>query len=270
MAARRRGATGGGPGTNQYAVRGRGSQNVDKARAETFAHGPAVAASPVFPPDATFEELVEHAFDHYREVCTAAGVDWQLELIEGRARGENAATVAAARLWADTTGRFLPIADIPEVWPLLVAGGPDVEMPTREAVQDPRFPAVLLTVLADRGPEWAVDIADHQNAPVDVLERFARSDDVAQRYAVARNPRLPAGTLAALAVDREMVVRAELTANPALTAELAALLADDPEPMVRRNAAGAPATPRVVLEGLTHDPDPQVRNTAHNARRVTR
>jgi hypothetical protein len=82
--------------------------------------------------------------------------------------------------------------------------------------------------------------------------------DMGARWAVAKNPHTPTGTLSMLAKDKINLVRALVAANPSTPSNILETLFND-EKIVRDGLSGNPNTPSRLLKILSKDNDKMVR-----------
>ena len=123
---------------------------------------------------------------------------------------------------------------------------------------------------------------------VTMLERLAHSADMSVRWAVAKNPHTPVGTLELLSKDSvnlvralvatnintpkpilqllfndEKIVRDGLSGNPSTPLKLLFILADDSDAMVRMRVLENPSCTKELCERLLNDSAPNVHQAAH-------
>ena len=207
---------------------------------------PVSSGSP-FPPEASFDELVEWSLAQYRAECVSAGVDAEVELIEGRLEGRSVSQVAVRRLWVDGVTDPLALA---RVWPLVAVDGGATML--TQVVRHPLCPPAILEHLAGR-PLWRADAVGHPQVPVRVLVECGADPDRRVRIAVASNARTPVDVLERLAVDPEWDVREAVARNRVTPPELLHELAADEDVDVRRAVASNLSRSRETLELLAGD-----------------
>ena len=214
-------------------------------------------------PDLPFDQLIEQAFDLYKAICEAEGVDWQAELTEGRMTGRTVHEVAIERLRQDPDGgRQRRIGDVPWVWPLALAGPDPSTDHITSILWAADIPASIWQKIAASSERRAVDAARAKHTPASVRETLARHEQTSVRSAVAVNECTPREILMMLTADPWPGVRERVAMNRKCPLDALEVLAADPDPRVRRTVASEPRTPREVLEVLAADTVVEVRDGA--------
>ena len=166
---------------------------------------------------ATYEQLLDDAWQAHRDACHHAGIDPDVDLIETRLAGASAAAAAAVRILhaaGHTPARTIHNATATDT-------GPDLADYT--AWQLRATPAVFPLIVEAGVPKVCGRIAV-LGLPRPLVERMARHEDRDVRAAIAG-------------------------VSPNL-GEFADVLAADPSPMVRRQLAGNRTAPRETLERM--------------------
>ncbi|QDD68184.1 HEAT repeat domain-containing protein [Caminibacter pacificus] len=100
------------------------------------------------------------------------------------------------------------------------------------------------------------------------LERYANSNCVEIRKAVASSYNVPVTLLAKLAKDPDVEVKKSVAINPNTPSYILAKLAKDPDSEVRELVLYNLNTPEFVIKHLTNDPDKKVREEAKSMLRI--
>ena len=112
-----------------------------------------------------------------------------------------------------------------------------------------------LSDVEDMASRWAV--AKNHHTPSDVLEKLAKDKINLVRALVATNPNTPASLLGTFFSD-EKIVRDGLSGNPNTPEKFLKVLAMDGDKMVRMRVAENPGTPAGILKELLEDKDKDV------------
>ena len=247
MTAKRK--TGGGPGTNQYGIRGTSSARPDRSTVDRFASAAAPTVEVALrdsPAEGSYaERWMPTVHEEYNRWMTCRGRDPEAELVTARLHGWTPGMWMAASL----SDRHIQPANHPsDPYPLsdqIVASGPP-------AAWHAAFMSGNSTLMEQLvGSNWKPDeIAD---ALVDHDDRLVRID--AACCADAR-------VALAMADDADPEVRAALTYRNAGVPAVADRLARDPDRAVRLALVEASRTSREILRTLASDPDPDIAGLA--------
>lgn len=122
-----------------------------------------------------------------------------------------------------------------------------------------------LSEAEDMASRWAV--AKNHHTPSDILEKLAKDEINLVRALVATNPNTPISILRALFSD-EKIVRDGLSGNPNTPEKLLKVLAMDADRMVRMRIAENPGTPARILQELLNDSDKDIVKAAESRLKV--
>lgn len=118
-----------------------------------------------------------------------------------------------------------------------------------------------LSEAEDMASRWAV--AKNHHTPSDILEKLAKDKINLVRALVATNPNTPTSILKTFFSD-EKIVRDGLSGNPNTPEKLLKILAVDADRMVRMRIAENPGTPTNILKELLEDNDKDIVKAAEN------
>lgn len=230
--------TGGGPGTNQYKVRGR-----TKARPPT---GP---GTDLMPPTNPGQHKCGELWggDCEIRVCAPKWVH------DGHPVTQKAAAYAATSRHTppEVLVHLLRTHSTLEVWKLV---GRNPALPKEE----------ILKLAEDRSWVLRQSVAMNPGTPPEILARLAENVDWEMQSALARNPNVPPETLAKLANHTYWAARWFVAKNPSTPPETLARLAEDKAAEVREMVArNERTTPEALTNLALNDEDPRPREAAY-------
>jgi len=264
--------TGGGAGTNQYAVRGTskaangGGRPAPKAELMAMARGSGPQCSEMSVTAVTDENIQKLAQD--KDISASLSMSAPEGAVDRRRCGEVWGTPCMAMVAApdyihsgcptdrNKVGAVRMSLPLPLGAMRYLAQSDDPNIRYELTYYYPDAPEEVMAILA-ADPEERVrrGAARHATTPGDALRRLAYDDVASVRSEVAMNPRTPIPALDKLSQDDAPAVRTSAAGNPSATPTILERLATDNEPRVRLEVARNPAAEPETLNRLAQEKD---------------
>jgi hypothetical protein len=133
-----------------------------------------------------------------------------------------------------------------------------VSLANNANVSEALWLSVSNSLMAQVGPARQI-VAEHPNAPAQVLDALSHCSEVSVRRAVERNPATSSQCQISLATDDDLSLRVSLAGRHVVPSAALEILSRDGSPEVRRNVALNPNVSSMVLTELSGDQDEAVR-----------